>query len=57
MEKEIKIVSTFSLLQDDHDVTIYPAINEHVQNFAYIAVEPYKRQLTLLYHSWGKGFW
>nr|XP_039251261.1 cilia- and flagella-associated protein 300-like [Styela clava] len=56
---EIKIVSkVFKITAKDEEGTIiYPSSGDHIQNFAYLIVEPFKRHVTLLYHSWGKGLW
>ncbi|CAK8697817.1 unnamed protein product [Clavelina lepadiformis] len=57
--KELNVVSKAYQVsaQDGLDRTFYPSAEEHPQNFAYIVIDPIKRHVTLLHHSWGKGFW
>ena len=33
--------------------TYYPADTEHIQNFAYLIVDPVKRNAIVLYHKFG----
>lgn len=43
--------------QDENGTTVYPASKDHDQTFAYLIIEPLRRQVIVLYHSWGEGFW
>ncbi|XP_044297473.1 cilia- and flagella-associated protein 300 [Varanus komodoensis] len=52
--KEINIVSTvFKVHAYDARGLCYPSCNNHEQNFAYFIVNPFKRHIYVLYHSFG----
>ncbi|XP_003219382.2 cilia- and flagella-associated protein 300 [Anolis carolinensis] len=52
--KEIKIISTvFKVWAHDAHGLCYPSSNRHEQNFAYLIVNPLKRHIYVLYHSFG----
>ncbi|XP_070538186.1 cilia- and flagella-associated protein 300-like [Ptychodera flava] len=57
--KQLNITSlVYSLNAQDKDgYSIYPADKEHIQTFAYAVVDPLKRQVAILYHKYGGGFW
>nr|XP_002132152.1 cilia- and flagella-associated protein 300-like isoform X1 [Ciona intestinalis] len=42
---------------DSKGCMTYPAEEEHDQTFAYLTIDPLKRQAVLLYHAWGKSLW
>ncbi|XP_034971797.2 cilia- and flagella-associated protein 300 [Zootoca vivipara] len=54
--KEIKITSTiFKVCAYDAHGLCYPSSNIHEQNFAYLIVNPLKRHIYVLYHSFGEA--
>lgn len=56
---ELNIISkAFKVSGFDRNGSLcYPSTEEHIQSFAYLVIDPLKRHVTLLYHSWGKGMW
>ncbi|XP_020651668.3 cilia- and flagella-associated protein 300 isoform X1 [Pogona vitticeps] len=55
--KEINIISTvFKVCAYDANGLCYPSSNSHEQNFAYLIVNPLKRHVYVLYHSFGGAF-
>ncbi|XP_053109194.1 cilia- and flagella-associated protein 300 isoform X2 [Hemicordylus capensis] len=51
---EINIISTvFKVCAYDPNGLCYPSSNGHEQNFAYLIVNPLKRYIYVLYHSFG----
>ncbi|KAG5844317.1 cilia- and flagella-associated protein 300 isoform X1 [Anguilla anguilla] len=54
--KEIKIVSTvLKVTAYDDSGLCYPSETEDDQTFAYLIVDPFKRNVNVLYHSYGIG--
>ncbi|KAJ8405905.1 hypothetical protein AAFF_G00313420 [Aldrovandia affinis] len=54
--KEIRIVSTvLKVTAYDHSGLCYPSEKEEEQTFAYLTIDPYKRHVYILYHSFGLG--
>ncbi|XP_074840746.1 cilia- and flagella-associated protein 300 [Carettochelys insculpta] len=54
--KEIMITSTiFRVAAYDDDGMCYPSTKNHEQTFAYLIVDPLKRHVHVLYHSFGEG--
>ncbi|KAH0625173.1 hypothetical protein JD844_033353 [Phrynosoma platyrhinos] len=52
--KEINIISTvFKVWAYDAHGLCYPSSSRHEQNFAYLIVNPLKRHIYVLYHSFG----
>jgi len=50
---------TNSLFQDKDGDAFYPSVKEHIQNFAYLVVDPFKRHAIVLFHQFGGSvfFW
>lgn len=54
--KAINIISTvFKVCAYDAHGLCYPSFKNHEQNFAYLIVNPLKRYIYILYHSFGGG--
>ncbi|XP_071590511.1 cilia- and flagella-associated protein 300 [Heliangelus exortis] len=54
--KEIRIISTvFRVSAYDENGLCYPSSKSHEQTFAYLIVDPCKKHVHSLYHSFGKG--
>ncbi|ELT98022.1 hypothetical protein CAPTEDRAFT_204568 [Capitella teleta] len=54
---ELHIVSSiFKVTALDATGVIYPSDSDHLQNFAYLIVHPLKRNVYVLYHSFGASF-
>ncbi|CAI9591623.1 unnamed protein product [Staurois parvus] len=54
--KQINIISSiFKVLAYDENGMCYPSTQPHEQTFAYLIVDPLKRHVTVLYHSFGGG--
>eukprot|EP00064_Thunnus_orientalis_P016512 superscaffoldBa00003293_g16578 len=54
--KKISVVSTvLKVSAHDESGQCYPGRREEEQTFAYIIVNPFKRHVTLFYHSYGVG--
>ncbi|XP_042316648.1 cilia- and flagella-associated protein 300 [Sceloporus undulatus] len=54
--KKINIISTvFKVWAYDANGLCYPSSNRHEQNFAYFIVNPLKRHIYVLYHSFGEA--
>ncbi|XP_036379266.1 cilia- and flagella-associated protein 300 [Megalops cyprinoides] len=54
--KEIRVVSTvLKVSAYDHSGLCYPSDREEEQTFAYLVVDPFRRHVYVLYHSYGVG--
>ncbi|XP_034560888.1 cilia- and flagella-associated protein 300 [Notolabrus celidotus] len=54
--KEISVVSiVLKVCAHDESGRCFPARQDEEQTFAYLIVDPYKRHVTLFYHSYGVG--
>ncbi|XP_063430216.1 cilia- and flagella-associated protein 300-like isoform X1 [Mytilus trossulus] len=54
--KELNIIShVFKISAKHEDTQIYPADTDHEQSFAYLVVDPFKRHISVFYHSYGNG--
>ncbi|XP_069032827.1 cilia- and flagella-associated protein 300 [Embiotoca jacksoni] len=54
--KKISVVSTvLKVCAHDESGRCFPGTREEEQTFAYLIVDPYKRQVTMFYHSYGVG--
>ncbi|XP_051537002.1 cilia- and flagella-associated protein 300-like [Myxocyprinus asiaticus] len=54
--KEISVVSTILKVSAyDRDGLCYPSATENEQTFAYLCIDPFKRHVYVLYHSFGIG--
>ncbi|NWV00832.1 CF300 protein, partial [Upupa epops] len=54
--QDIRVVSTvFRVSACDEKGLCYPSRKSHEQTFAYLVVDPCKRHVNVLYHSFGEG--
>ncbi|KAF8560909.1 hypothetical protein P879_05872 [Paragonimus westermani] len=54
--KELQIVSlVYKVRAEDENGAVFPSNIEHVNTFAYVIVDPYKRNVILLHHVFGCG--
>ncbi|KAF6774131.1 hypothetical protein AHF37_05517 [Paragonimus kellicotti] len=54
--KELQIVSlVYRIRAEDENGVIFPSDVEHVNTFAYVIVDPFKRNVILLHHVFGCG--
>ncbi|XP_043077693.1 cilia- and flagella-associated protein 300 [Puntigrus tetrazona] len=54
--KEIRVVTTILKVSAyDHSGLCYPSATENEQTFAYLCIDPFKRHVYVLYHSFGIG--
>ncbi|ROL47597.1 hypothetical protein DPX16_13312 [Anabarilius grahami] len=54
--KEISVVTTIlKVSAHDHGGLCYPSATDNEQTFAYLCIDPFKRHVYVLYHSFGIG--
>ncbi|KAA3681003.1 uncharacterized protein DEA37_0005038, partial [Paragonimus westermani] len=54
--KELQIVSlVYKIRAEDENGAVFPSNIDHVNTFAYVIVDPFKRNVILLHHVFGCG--